>query len=165
MLDRALSGVDGEFFITYKPNDGKEESIDLWPTMREYTKRIVNLDTPYHAWSQEDKARYAVCCEHANAEVIKDARFIIVTANNAGAKVVRQNFGTEDSTKFIAVICDEEAMVKESDQWIALTKLTAHRKITVIWLVGDHNQLVPLKRSSVWFPCSHRLNEGSIVCN
>ena len=47
---------------------------------------------------------------------MRDADFIIVTANNAESKVITQNFETHPDTKFIAVVCDEAAMIKESDQ-------------------------------------------------
>ena len=75
---------------------------------------------------------------------MRDAKFVIVTANGAGAKVVRQNFGTRTEVKFVVVMFDESAMIKESDLWIAMVKLTAHKKITAFWMFGDHLQLVPL---------------------
>ena len=134
--------------LTYKPQGSTKteggEQIDLWVAMREYITLLANPDTQYYTWNPEQKARFAICCRHANATVIRDAKCIIVAANNAGAKVVTQNFGTREDTKFIAVICDEAAMIRESDQWIPITKLTAYDKITVLWLIGDHNQLFPL---------------------
>ena len=145
MMDRALSGTDGQFFISYKPRDATEEAaseqIDLWVALREYIGRLSDHETQYHTWTSEDKSRYAVCCRHGRAAVMKGPKFIVVTANNVGSKVITQNFGTGDDTKFIAVMCDDAAMLKESDQWIVMVKLTAHKKVTVLWLFGDHSLL------------------------
>ena len=144
MLDRALSGADGEVIVPYEPNREPKvvENVNLWVALREYIARLGDADTQYRTWSFEDKARYAFCCRHGSAAVIRDARFVIVTANDSGSKVITQNFGLQ--AKFIAVICDEAAMTMEADQWIAITKLTAFDKITTLWLIGDHKQLRPL---------------------
>ena len=143
MLDRALSGVDEQVMIAYKAKDAKEEEqIDLWAALREYIARLANADTQYHTWTPEDKARYSACCQRANAIVIEEARFVVVTANNAGTKVITQNFGK--TAKFIVVLCDEAGMIKESDQWIPIVKLACYKKIVSLWLAGDHKQLYPL---------------------
>lgn len=146
VIDRALSCRDGKVMVEYKPrgSPAKEpgELLDLWATIRHYTTLLEDSDNPYHTWSSEDKAKYGCCCKHGSDAVIKDARFIIVTANNAGAKVITKNFGLE--SKFITVIADEAAMMMEPDQWIVMTKLTAHDKITGLWLFGDHKQPAPL---------------------
>ena len=146
VIDRALSCRDGKVMVEYKPrgSPAKEpgEPLDLWATIRRYTTLLEDPENPYHTWSPEDKVKYGFCCKHGSDEVMRDARFIIVTANNAGAKIITKNFGLE--SKYIAVICDEAAMIMEPDQWVAITKLNAQDKITVMWLIGDHKQLVPL---------------------
>ena len=143
VLDRATSLADSQVLVQYTPR-GTEiaEEIDLWVKLREYIARLGNADTQYHTWSMDDKARYAFCCKQGSAAVIRDSRFIVLTANSVGIKVITQNFGLE--AKFIAVISDEAAMMVEPDQWIPITKLTAHEKIAIVWLIGDHKQMVPL---------------------
>ena len=131
MLNRALSNVDGEVLVSYQPKDDPEPTlVDIWKNVREFAARLADPDNQYHTWSPEDKALYGFCCRHTNAAVIKDARFVVVTANNAGSKVVASNFGVD--VKFIAVLCDEAAMIKEPDQWIPLIKLKECKKIAVV---------------------------------
>ena len=63
MMDRALSKVDGQVWITYQPDPKDEtvkEKIDLWEALREYIGRLSDPDTQYYTWTPEDKARYAV---------------------------------------------------------------------------------------------------------
>ena len=143
MRERAKSGVDGQVLIDYVPHGTQEkEIIDLWPTLRDYIGRLGNEDTQYHTSTVEDKARYAVCCRHGNAAVIQDCKFVIVTANSAGSKVITQNFGK--TAEFIVPIYDEAAMIGEADFWIAMVKLQEYQKITGVWMTGDHNQLAKL---------------------
>lgn len=148
MMERARSGVDGPCMIKYKPKDKteQEEEFDVWKALREYVALMDNPDTYFQTWTEEAKARYAVCCRYGNAEVMRDADVVIATGNNMGCDVITQNFG--EKAKFIVKIEDESAMMPEPDTWIGITKLRAYEKIRGLWLIGDYAQLSPLVLST-----------------
>ena len=52
-----------------------------------------------------------------------------------------------------------------ADLWIPITKLTAHEKITVVWLIGDHKQLFPLVTSKAAGinPFAFQINFSTLV--
>ena len=144
MMERAISREDPPCMVTYTPKNEpeKEETIDFWQTLRDYIALLNKEDSGYYTWTPEDKARYAACCRHANAAVMKACLILVTTANNVGSEVVCQNFGVD--AKFIVYIQDEASMVGEADTWIGITKLSAYDKVRAIWLIGDNAQLGPL---------------------
>ena len=120
----------------------EEIDIEVWSTIRECLARLDNPETGYFTWTEDEQARFNVCCHHANAAVMKSARVVISTSNNLACEVIAKNFG--EAGDFVVKMADEAGMTPEPDEWVGIIKLRQYKKVTGMWLFGDHSQLSPL---------------------